>query len=285
MMIAKNLRIPIPFLLTSLLSAMLMLGGCQPKDTQDSSLGAGDTTGTADTHEKLTKKEADLPARQSDSASAQIAKFQPIFVTQMQTLQRRLQAEFDALQAADAADDRGVPTATTSTDTAAKNSDLQTKDLKTDKDKLTISAEVGKRDLEVLKRVTLTPKAPSILSENELIDRYQSATTALYEPTSKTLSGEQIDTLLNIAAVIPEVFDNLEIAERLTLKSPALSRLIVRYQIWQQIEAQQATDIENVTSAQQKEFDNLVSKFDETIKGYDEQIAEYEKTLKAIKKK
>lgn len=301
-MIAKKFTAPTPLLLTTLLSAMLMLGACQPKETQDENTQAT---------ENSVKKEADLPAPQSDSASAQIAKYQSIFVSEMQNLQRRLQAEFESLEAADSADDLALLTPTDSSTKSDKlksnvainanaenTAELKSVDAQAINDKAAddkapietnietnISTEVGERDLEVLKRVTLEPKAPKLLPEDELIARYQDAMSALYEPESKALSAEQIDTLLNIAAITPEVFDNLEIAERLTLKSPALGRLIVQYQVWQQIEAQQAADIEKMKSEQQQEFDELVSKFDHTIQGYDKQIAEYEKMLKDLKKK
>lgn len=300
-MIAKKMTAPTPILLTSLLSAMLMLGACQPKDAQNANNQAA---------EKSLKKAADLPAKPSDSAAAQIAKYQPIFVVEMQNLQRRLQAEFESLEAADSAEDLGLLTPTESsneadnivsnaaTNLSAENAadpkpdDAQAKNDKAADDKTStgtnietnISTEVGERDLEVLKRVTLAPKAPKLLPEDELIARYQEAMSALYEPESKALSAEQIDTLLNIAAIIPQVFDNLEIAERLTLKSPALGRLIVQSQVSLQIEAQQAADIENMKAEQQQEFDELVSKFDETIQGYDKQIANYEKMLNELKK-
>ena len=87
-MIAKKMTAPTPILLTSLLSTVLMLGACQPKDAQNANSQAA---------EKTLKKEADLPAKPSDSASAQIAKYQPMFITEMQNLQRRLQAEIESL--------------------------------------------------------------------------------------------------------------------------------------------------------------------------------------------
>lgn len=273
-----------------------MLGACQPKDGQNANTNVNTNA------EQSVKKEADLPATQSESAAAQIAKYQPMFVVEMQNLQRRLQAEFESLEAADAAEDLALlmPTgaevsadntdpidakpSNIEADAAAKAVNDKAVDEK-EPSETNINTEVGERDLEVLKRVTLEPKAPKLLPEDELIDRYQEAMSALYEPESKALSAEQIDTLLNIAATIPQVFDNLEIAERLTLKSPALGRLIVQSQVSRQIEAQQAADIEKMKSEQQQEFDELVSKFDETIQGYDKQIADYEKTLKEIKKK
>ncbi len=271
-----------------------MLGACQPKDGQNANTNVNTNA------EQSVKKEADLPATQSESAAAQIAKYQPMFVVEMQNLQRRLQAEFESLEAADAAEDlallmpTGAGVSADGTDLVdAKPSNIEAaakavNDKAVDEkepSETNINTEVGERDLEVLKRVTLEPKAPKLLPEDELIDRYQEAMSALYEPESKALSAEQIDTLLNIAATIPQVFDNLEIAERLTLKSPALGRLIVQSQVSRQIEAQQAADIEKMKSEQQQEFDELVSKFDETIQGYDKQIADYEKTLKEIKKK
>lgn len=94
------------------------------------------------------------------------------------------------------------------------------------------------------------------------------------------LSAEDVDTLINIATLAPQLFEHAEIAGRLSAKSPALARLIIQHQVWEQIEAQQVIDMQQMKLNQQKEFETLMTKFNDTIKGYDEQIAKYEQTLK-----
>lgn len=142
------------------------------------------------------------------------------------------------------------------------------------------STEVGERDLTVLKRISLEPRKPVMLSEEQLIERYQQAMEALYQPVTTPLSAEEVDTLINIATLVPQLFEHAEIAGRLSAKSPALARLIIQHQVWEQIEAQQVLDMQQMKVDQQQEFERLMAKFNETIKGYDEQIAKYEQTLK-----
>ena len=266
-------------LLATMLAGTLLLSACQPQT---------DAT-TEDKTTQTTKKQADAskPIVQSDSAAAHIAQFQPLYVTQMQGLQRRLQAEYESLEAADAADSGNVALAphadgsSPETDSNAK-AQAPTAKLKTDSE-INTSTEVGERDLDVLKRLSLEPREPKILTEDQIIKNYQQALQALYQPSSEALSAQQTDTLLNIATLIPQLFEHSEIAERLTIKSPALGRLIIQHQVWQQIEVQQALDMQQMKRTQQQEFEGLMSKFDETIKGYDEQIAKYEQTLKEFK--
>lgn len=142
------------------------------------------------------------------------------------------------------------------------------------------STEVGERDLTVLKRISLEPRKPVMLSEEQLIERYQQAMEALYQPVTTPLSAEEVDTLINIATLVPQLFEHAEIAGRLSAKSPALARLVIQHQVWEQIEAQQVLDMQQMKIDQQQEFERLMAKFNETIKGYDEQIAKYEQTLK-----
>ena len=106
---------------------------------------------------------------------------------------------------------------------------------------------------------------------------------ALYQPVTTPLSAEDIDTLINMATLVPHLFEHAEIAGRVSAKSPALARLIIQHQVWEQIEAQQVLDMQQMKLNQQKEFEMLMAKFNETIKGYDEQIAKYEQTLKEFK--
>ena len=266
---------------TSMLTAILLLSACQQQAETEAVEPGSQTT-------EQQRADANKPAVQSDSAATRIAEFQPLYVTQMQGLQRRLQAEYESLQAADAADSESVAENNTqstkdSSPTTATNQAKPKDETAATSQDINTSTEVGERDLEVLKRLSLEVNEPQLLPEDELIKRYQQAMEALYQPTATVLSAQDIDTLLNIATLTPQLFEHPEIAARLTLKSPALGRLIVQYQVWQQIEVQQALDMQQLKQAQQQEFETLMTKFDDTIKGYDEQIAKYEQTLKEFK--
>ena len=248
---------------------------------------------------------------QSDSAAARIEQFQPLYVTQFQALQGRLQAEYESLQAADIADSENTllvdePTVATGNNQPANNSDqgaiAATPQLAQDlvaaakdaangnsatdtntNDEINTSTEVGERDLTVLKRISLEPRKPVILTEKQIIERYEQAMEALYQPVTTPLNAQDTDTLINIATLVPQLFEDAEIAGRVSAKSPALARLIIQHQVWEQIEAQQVLDMQKMKQTQQQEFEMLMAKFNETIEGYDEQIAKYEQTLKEFK--
>ncbi|MGE6361613.1 hypothetical protein [Psychrobacter glacincola] len=278
-------------LLAATLSGVLLLNGCQqqaeiqpaPEDSQ-----SVEKTSTEDSQ----------PMRPSDSAAARIKQFQPIYVAQAQRLQRRLQAEYESLQAADSSDSEdslllnGDTASDTNTDNVMKNNsdaaDSSSLSADTTDDEVDISAEadintsteVGERDLTVLKRISLEPRKPVMLTEDQIIESYQQAMEALYQPVTTPLSAEDVDALINIATLVPQLFEHAEIAGRLSAKSPALARLIIQHQVWEQIEAQQVIDMQQMKLNQQKEFETLMTKFNDTIKGYDEQIAKYEQTLK-----
>ena len=275
--------------LTVMLTACVWLTGCQqpsaPVIENDSS--------------EPQSVEDDKSAIQSESAKARIAQFQPLYVAEMQRLQQRLQAEYDAFEAADVAVDDNSLLATELPNTISTDAvgtavtdnvdqpaiplalDAEVADLEATADTpINTSTEVGERDLEVLKRISLEPQKPRILTESETIKRYQQAIKALYQPMAIELDAQDIDTLINISTLLPELFEHEEIAERVSVKSPALARLIVQYQVGKQIEAQQVLDMQQMKLTQQQEFDGLMAKFNETIEGYDEQIAKYEQTLK-----
>lgn len=279
-------------LLAATLSGVLLLSGCQqqaeiqpaPEDSQ-----SVEKTSTEDSQ----------PMRPSDSAAARIKQFQPIYVAQAQRLQRRLQAEYESLQAADSSDSEDslllnddTAASDTNTNNVMKNNsdttDSSSLSANTTDDEVDIpaeadintSTEVGERDLTVLKRISLEPRKPVMLTEDQIIESYQQAMEALYQPVTTPLSAEDVDTLINIATLAPQLFEHAEIAGRLSAKSPALARLIIQHQVWEQIEAQQVIDMQQMKLNQQKEFETLMTKFNDTIKGYDEQIAKYEQTLK-----
>ena len=301
-----------PSLLAATLTGVLLVSGCQ----QQAEEPIPDSSQTSE----QTSAEDSQPMRKSDSAAARIEQFQPLYLAQAKGLQQRLQAEYESLQAADASDsgndllpdsttavsvDDAKPSNTTNsvanntdseqiaepatTDSAAvatannnsesganSNSDIDA----TAETDINTSTEVGERDLTVLKRISLEPRKPVMLTDEQIIDSYQQAMETLYQPVTTPLSAEDVDTLINIATLVPQVFEHAEIAGRLSAKSPALARLIIQHQVWEQIEAQQVIDMQQMKITQQQEFETLMAKFNETIKGYDEQIAKYEQTLK-----
>ncbi|WP_350657552.1 hypothetical protein [Psychrobacter sp. S1-30-MNA-CIBAN-0213] len=284
-----------PNLIVAILAGTLMLAGCQQQS---------ETTESDNDSQTSTQIDAEnaKPAPLSDSAKARIEQFQPLYVAQMQGLQRRLQAEYEALQAADASDSENAllldsasepvddttntnspdSTVSATADPITNDADIEaTNEVATNDAEVEIntSTEVGERDLEVLKRISLEPRRPEVLTEDQVIERYQQAMQALYEPATTALSAQNTDTLLNIATLVPQLFEHAEIAERVSVKSPALARLIIQHQVWQQIEAQQALDMQQMKLKQQQEFEVLMTKFNDTIKDYDEQIAKYEQTL------
>lgn len=293
-------------LLATALASILLLSACQQQAADDENVA--DKTKTSE----QTRAEDSEPMAQSDSAAALIEQFQPLYVAQYQGLQGRLQAEYDSLQAADSSDsvnsllldgadsdvnksdtieanvnqpNNSNQASTVATAAATKNvANGEPAEINADVDaEINTNTEVGKRDLTVLKRISLEPRKPVILTEEQIIKRYEQAMEALYQPVTTPLSAEDVDTLINIATLVPQLFEDAEIAGRLSAKSPALARLVIQHQVWEQIEAQQVLDMQQMKQNQQQEFEMLMEKFNETIKDYDEQIAKYEQTLKEFK--
>lgn len=281
-----------PTLLMATLAGTLFLTGCQQSDTQPVSENTQPTEKTA--------AEDSKPMKKSDSAAARIEQFQPIYVVQAQNLQRRLQAEYESLQAADTSDSENslLTDPAAASNGAANDADMNANtnnniepsvapntatdsetELATAED-INTSTEVGERDLTVLKRISLEPRKPTMLTEDQIIDRYQQVMDALYQPVTTPLTAEEIDTLIDIATLVPQLFEHAEIAGRVSAKSPALARLIIQHQVWEQIQAQQIVDMQQMKVDQQKEFETLMNKFNDTIQGYDEQIAKYKQTLR-----
>ena len=288
------------------------LSGCQPApDASDKAVSSEDKP-------KDENGDVALETKPSVEAQAQIDAYEEKFVAQMLSLQQRLQAEYESLQAADAAehpetqstteplaesteatasantppntaaDTPAEPTTTAATATPSNNATPKA-DVATMITEGTeagnpdsLSTEVGERDLTVLKKVTLEPRAPETLDAAQIKTRYRQAFAAIYQ--SDPLSAEEVDTFINVTTLLPDLFEEPELARQLSDKSPALARLIVQHQIWRQIEAQQVKDMQNMKIEQQQEFEALLTKFNETIEGYDEQIAKYEKMLKEFDK-
>ena len=322
-LICKQMGRPRPkTLLATSLAAILMLSGCQQQAAEES------IPNKTKTSEQIRFEDSE-PMAQSDSTSARIEQFKPLYVAQYQGLQGRLQAEYESLQAADSSDTanalliegveetasnqasavndqpiNGNQVSTADTSQSAENTTSSSSNSipsnnttsnetvtnklansepvpATNKDTdINTSTEVGERDLTVLKRISLEPRKPVILTEEQITEHYEQAMKALYQPVSTPLSAEDTDTLINIATLTPQLFEDAEIAGRVSAKSPALARLIIQHQVWEQIAAQQVLDMQQMKQNQQQEFETLMAKFNETIEGYDEQIAKYEQTLK-----
>ena len=332
-LIYKQMGRPRPkTLLATSLAAILMLSGCQQQAAEES---IPDKTKTSE----QTRFEDSEPMAQSESTSARIEQFKPLYVAQYQGLQGRLQAEYESLQAADSSDTanallingveetasnqvsavndqpingnqvstadtlqsaenttssssnstpnnsttgNSIPSNNTTSNETVTNKPANSEPVPaTNKDTdINTSTEVGERDLTVLKRISLEPRKPVILTEEQITEHYEQAMKALYQPVSTPLSAEDTNTLINIATLTPQLFEDAEIAGRVSAKSPALARLIIQHQVWEQIAAQQVLDMQQMKQNQQQEFETLMAKFNETIEGYDEQIAKYEQTLK-----
>ena len=271
---------------------LVSLSGCQPAaedrdaPSQIAKADAQDSSGRSATEQ--------IAAAPSAAAEAQIDQFEPKFVTQMLSLQQRLQAEYESLKVADAPDSDLTAGDGDGNETNGKNSDDisdntaltdTTNPSRADNEREpeeNLSTEVGERDLTVLKKISLEPQPPEILDEAQIKARYRSAFAALY--SNQALSAQDVDTLINITTLLPELFEQPQLAQQLNDKSPALARLIVQQQIWRQIEAQQVIDMQRMKQDQQAEFESLMAKFNDTIKDYDEQIAKYEKMLKEFER-
>ncbi|MEC9444986.1 MAG: hypothetical protein VX408_07975, partial [Pseudomonadota bacterium] len=157
------------------LTGVLFLTGCQQQ------ADAPPVPDEAQTTEK-TSEEDSQPMQQSDSAAARIEQFQPIYVAQAQGLQRRLQAEYESLEAADTSDSEESlllngatnDSATLTENANSANSEPLPADSPVEANatseegsdaEMNTSTEVGERDLTVLKRISLEPRKPIILTE------------------------------------------------------------------------------------------------------------------------
>ena len=308
--------------MTTSLLASLVLSGCQPKPAPDAEQSA--TTPQTNTQKEAPKPTGPSAISPSAEVTARIEAYEPKFIEQMTRLQERLQAEYEALNVADDDSSTGLSTSATTSasqldDNQAATHQVDSKVANNIEDKENLnqseSAETkpvqasetqpalieeivnanpskpidiekinaNTHDLTILKQVSLEPRAPDILSESEIKRRYQAAFSELY--SSEPLSSEGTNTIIDIITLLPDLFEQAELAARLSEKSPALARLIVQHQVWRQIEAQQVLDMQKMKLEQQAEFETLMTKFNETIKGYDEQIVKYEKMLKEYAKK
>jgi len=310
---------PVKSLLAFGLMAAIGLSGCQPS-TEDGNKAQNSTQEVANGN----------AVSMSQEAKTQVANFETEFVNRMLDLQQSQLAEYEALQAADSPDDSpintnnaanksastGVVESPTITDErsnlsitskAASEAVVEAKTEATSKttnqpanevvDANKASIDSGKKGtdteeitLQELPLIKLAIAPPQELSAKEIGRRYNEAMQSLYLADETPMSAQDIDTLLSVATLTPQVFNNAELAERLVIKSPALARMLKQYQIWEQIERQQSAELEALKQSQieeqQKqvaEFDRLATEFNEKIEDYDKQIEQYQQKLKQFK--
>ncbi|MUG31568.1 hypothetical protein [Psychrobacter sanguinis] len=310
----KPLLIKKSFMALALLSS-LGLAACQPSTEQSAANKAPDNS--TQSSEVAQTSNTQTPTPMSAEAAAQVKHFEAEFVNKMLDLQQSQQAEYEALQAADAAEQ----------EVATKQTDASTSETVSDAEPQTVSktgpgtgSEAGtgleaaatdpditgitgsgdaqaatqqeaepSQELPSLPLVDLAIKPPEQLTPTEISSRYNVAMQSLYLEEGIPLPAQAIDTLLNIATLTPGVFHNTELAEHLVAKSPALARMLKQYQAWDQIERQQSAELEALKQSQieaqqkqQAEFDALAKEFNDKIAAYDEQIKNYEQKLKTF---
>lgn len=286
------------------LLSSLGLAACQPSTEQSAANKAPDNS--TQSSEATQTSNTQTPTPMSAEAAAHVKHFEAEFVNKMLDLQQSQQAEYEALQAADAAEQE---VATKQTDAANPKTGLEAESqtgleaAATDPDITGITGITGSgeaqaatqqeaepsQELPSLPLVDLAIKPPEQLTPTEISSRYNVAMQSLYLEEGIPLPAQAIDTLLNIATLTPGVFHNTELAEHLVAKSPALARMLKQYQAWDQIERQQSAELEALKQSQieaqqkqQAEFDALAKEFNDKIAAYDEQIKNYEQKLKTF---
>lgn len=131
---------------------------------------------------------------------------------------------------------------------------------------------------------------PILKDEATLEKDYRNAIKELYNNKIPDLSANSVNTLINLATLLPASLEEADIAMRLDLKNPALARLMAQYHIWQTIEDRQSKDIKRLKAEQEQanikrkqELEEITTEFSKTIENYDKQISKYEKKLKEFK--
>ena len=119
----------------------------------------------------------------------------------------------------------------------------------------------------------------------EISNRYNVALQSLYLEDEVSLPPQAVETLLNIANLTPQVFDNPELAERLVVKAPALARLLKQYQTWEQQSLQQKREVESLKQQQQQEQQQQAAKFDQLTQELNDKIKDYDQQIELSKKK
>ena len=297
----KSLLIKKSFMALALLSS-LGVAACQPSIEQSATNKTPDNS--TQSSEAAQTSNTQTPTPMSAEAAAHVKHFEAEFVNKMLDLQQSQQAEYEALQAADAAEqevatkqvDASNPKigleagtgfeASTGLEAAATDPNVTGRG---EAQAATQQEAEPSQELPSLPLVDLAIKPPEQLTPTEISSRYNVAMQSLYLEEGIPLPAQAIDTLLNIATLTPGVFHNTELAEHLVAKSPALARMLKQYQAWDQIERQQSAELEALKQSQieaqqkqQAEFDALAKEFNDKIAAYDEQIKNYEQKLKTF---
>lgn len=296
----KSQPIKKSFMALALISS-LGVAACQPSAEQSAANKAPDNS--TQSSQAAQTSDTQTPTPMSAEAAAHVKHFEAEFVNKMLDLQQSQQAEYEALQAADAAEQevatKQVDASTSETGLeAGTGTGLEAATTDPDITGITGSGEAQaatqqeaepSQELPSLPLVDLAIKPPEQLTPTEISSRYNVAMQSLYLEEGIPLPAQAIDTLLNIATLTPGVFHNTELAEHLVTKSPALARMLKQYQVWDQIERQQSAELEALKQSQieaqqkqQAEFDALAKEFNDKIAAYDEQIKNYEQKLKTF---
>lgn len=285
------------------------MAGCQPNSGTDKV--EADSATVADNADGLDTEVTPM----SEAAETQVANFEAEFVNRMLDLQQSQLAEYEALQAADSPEDSAENSepeqATTGTDnTVDLNADLDSETGNTAQANLANSEQVdaqpaataaNQTDAEPsdsaktgsesplsslqLPLIHIALKPPEELTAVEISNRYNVALQSLYLEDEVSLPPQAVETLLNIANLTPQVFDNPELAERLVVKAPALARLLKQYQTWEQQFLQQKREVESLKQQQQQEQQQQAAKFDQLTQDLNDKIKDYDQQIELSKKK
>lgn len=277
--------------------------GCQPTTEQDKS----DSESTTTVEDDVAGLDSET-SPMSETTKAQVANYEAEFVNRMLDLQQSQLTEYEALQAADAAGENGTSSLvddevsdTTNNETATNNAangetpspDTQATDSQTtdsqasDPETNAQQTSVPEINFPELPLINLAMKPPKELTAIEISNRYNVALQSLYLADEVPLPPQAVNTLLNIATLTPQVFNDPELAEHLVQKSPALARLLKQYQTWEQQQTLHNQEFEVLKQAQLEdqqqhkvELEKLSKELDAKIKDYDQLIEQYEKKLK-----
>uniref|UniRef100_A5WC23 Uncharacterized protein n=1 Tax=Psychrobacter sp. (strain PRwf-1) TaxID=349106 RepID=A5WC23_PSYWF len=312
----KSLLIKKSFMALALLSS-LGVAACQPSTEQSAANKTPDNS--TQSSQAAQTSDTQTPTPMSAEATAQVKHFEAEFVNKMLDLQQSQQAEYEALQAADAAEQEVAtkqadaatsetgsnaepqtvsktgPEAGTGTGSeAGSGSEATTKTTDPDITGITGSGEAQaatqqeakpSQELPGLPLVDLAIKPPEQLTPTEISSRYNVGMQSLYLEEGIPLPAQAIDTLLNIATLTPGVFHNTELAEHLVAKSPALARMLKQYQVWDQIERQQSAELEALKQSQIEAQQKQQAEFDALAKEFNDKIAAYDEQIKNYEQK
>lgn len=273
----------------------LALSACQPQ-SEPKAAGEEAQISVQDNQQASTTEVTPM----SEAAQAQVTAYEAQFVNSMLDLQQSQKAEYEALQAADAPqqapdnklkddqtnEQQNEPNATKKESEQQGSQGVNLQSVGADTQPNVETEEDQQAELQPLPLINLAAMPPEQLTAVEISNRYNVALQSLYLADEVPMPPQAVDTLLNIATLTPQVFNNAELAERLVKRSPALARLLQQHQAWEQQQKQQSEQLETLKQEQLEqqqqqaaEFDKLSKEFNDKIKDYDQQIEQYQQKL------